>query len=411
MRLAGDSYARAAALDPRCAPAFAGMALVAARTGEASARSLAERALALDPRDVTAISALAALDLEAGAPDRAAAAARGLLARSNLSAAERIAALTLLGDALASPAEAFAAYAAAQALAAAVHAPRFGTGRSGRSHRELVEWLTASVERVAALPASTPVSGEASSHVFLLGYPRSGTTLVENVLASAPGVEALEERPTLAEADRAFLADDVGLARLAALDAAQAVPFREAYWRKVAAAGIDVAGKVFVDMDPLKGIKLPVIARLFPGTKIVVVRRDPRDVVWSCFRRNFRIGAATYEFTSLEGTARHYDAVMRLTERCLAAYPLEVHEVRYDALVGDFDTTTGALCRAIGVPWSAAMRDFAGTARRRGVATASATQVRRALYDGGGQWRRYATQLEPVLPLLSPWVERFGFAP
>lgn len=69
-----------------------------------------------------------------------------------------------------------------------------------------------------------------------------------------------------------------GIARLLALDTAALDRLRAAYWARVAAAGADVAGKVFVDMDPLKGLKLPVIALLFPATRIVVMHRDPREL-------------------------------------------------------------------------------------------------------------------------------------
>ena len=92
---------------------------------------------------------------------------------------------------------------------------------------------------------------------------------------------------------------------------------------------------------------------------------------------------------------------MRLIEHCRAVLPIEVHEVRYESLIADFDATTMALCVAVGVPWSPAMRTFDRTAHRRGVGTASALQVRRGLYDGSGQWRRYREQLEPVLPILA----------
>ena len=64
-----------------------------------------------------------------------------------------------------------------------------------------------------------------------------------------------------------------------------------------------------------------------------------------------------------------------------------------------------------GLAWTDAFRAFDKTAQARGVRTASATQVRRGLYDGGGRWRRYQTELAPVLPILAPWVERFGFTP
>jgi hypothetical protein len=65
----------------------------------------------------------------------------------------------------------------------------------------------------------------------------------------------------------------------------------------------------------------------------------------------------------------------------------------------------------IGLEWTDDFHAFDRTAKARGVRTASATQVRRGLYDGGGRWRRYADQLAPVLPVLAPWVERFGFEP
>ena len=175
------------------------------------------------------------------------------------------------------------------------------------------------------------------------------------------------------------------------------------------AAGIDAAGKLFIDKDPLKGLKLPLIARLFPAARIIVMRRDPRDVVLSCFRANFAPTPAAAEFTDLERTARHYDAMMHTQEAFLAGLPLARHELRYEALVADFDAETRALCDFLGVGWTEDMRNFSRTARRRGVSTYSATQVGKPLYDGSRQWRRYEEQLRPILPILEPWVERFGY--
>src|SRR6202008_3147123 len=108
----------------------------------------------------------------------------------------------------------------------------------------------------------------------------------------------------------------------------------------VSATGIDSSGKLFVDKDPLKGLMLPLIARLFPAARIIVMRRDPRDVVLSCFRSNFALTPAALEFTDLERAARHYDAVMHAQEALLAALPLARHELHYEALVTDFDAET-----------------------------------------------------------------------
>jgi hypothetical protein len=80
-------------------------------------------------------------------------------------------------------------------------------------------------------------------------------------------------------------------------------------------------------------------------------------------------------------------------------------------VVADFEATVRAMAEFAGIAWTEDFHAFDRTARERGVRTASATQVRRGLYDGGGRWRRYEGQLAPVLPILAPWVERFGFKP
>ena len=413
--LAVESYSEAARLDPGNAAAWAGIAMIAGRNGDAEAvRMPAAKALAIDPDNLIASAALATVEIEAGEYAPVVARLSPLLAAKAPPSSERANALNVLGDAydrLGRTDEAFATYTAAKSEFAAVHAPQFPPERE--DHRGFIDRIGRSLDgadtRGWALAQAGPVPGAADSHVFLLGYPRSGTTLVENILASLPGVSALEERPTLREADEAFLGDDAGFARLAGLSPAEADPFRAAYWAKVAAAGLDVAGGTFVDMDPLKGLRLPLISRLFPQAQVLIMRRDPRDIVWSCFHTNFAMTSTSYEFTSLERTARHYDAMMRLTELSLERLPLNTHVVRYDALVREFDATTRALCDFLGLPWSVELHNFNRTAAARGVSTASAAQVRKSLYDGTRQWERYAKQLEPVLPILAPWIERFGF--
>lgn len=403
------SYQRAAGLDPALGPAWAGAAAAAARLGQ-PAEGFAARALAIDPNDATATMALARSEL--GDPARSVMRLRGLLG-ARIGVEDRIAALMLLGDALDrldATAEAFAAYTAAKAGFAQFHGPRFAA-QGEPPQRDFIDGIAAQLEAIdpAAWRTRVAPSGQ-RGHVFLLGYPRSGTTLIENILASAPGVEALEERQTLVDADREFLLDGGGIARLAAIDAAAAASLGELYWQRVAEAGISPAA-TFVDMDPLKGFKLPLIARLFPDARIVVMQRDPRDVVLSCLRQNFRISAAAYAFTTIDGVAAHYAALMRLTAICRDRLPLAFHDLRYEDLVADFDATTRSLCDFTGIAWSPALRGFDRTAARRGVSTASAGQVTRPLYDGSGQWRRYAEQLAPVMPVLAPWIERFGYAP
>ena len=407
-----ECYERAIQLDPTIAAAHAGLAAIAARDGDDTAgRGHAQAALALDPGNVIATTALATLDLEAGMPQAARDCLEPIVAALTEPDGDRSLAFGLLGDAygqLGEPAQAYAAYAQANADFAAIHAAQF----AGRPpHHAFISGVGDAVAQLDFTPPLNPVRPAApvASHLFLLGYPRSGNTLVENVLASLPDVVALEERPTLRAADHDFLADPAGLARFAALGEDSLTAYRADYWDKVAQAGVNVTNRSFVDMDPLKGTRLPLIARLFPQARILIMRRDPRDVVWSCFRTQFALTNAALDFTTLERTARHYAAMMRLLETAQARLSLAFHVVRYESLVADFDATTRTLCAFAGLEWSPAVRRFGSTAKARGVATASAGQVRKGLYDGRRQWEPFAPWLEPVMPILEPWLIRFGY--
>ncbi|MEA3051752.1 MAG: hypothetical protein QOG72_655 [Sphingomonadales bacterium] len=412
-----ESYKRALALDPNLAPALGKLADIAAKKGDReTAATCAERALAIDPINPAATFAVATMEIEARSGGQAEARLQNLLG-TTLKADDRTRTLTLLGDALDRQdrcAEAFDAWTRAQRNFRAAFGSLLEPGPGRPSHRSFIETIAAQVERappIAKLKSGAPVAGAAAGHVFLLGYPRSGTTLVENILASASEVVALEEQDTLTDTDGTLVANDGTMPDLDALDPALVADLRVRYWARVRMLAGDVTGRVFVDMNPFNGIKLPIIARLFPDARILVMRRDPRDVVLSCFRINFAPSAGTWAFTDLDETARHYDALMRLVETCRERLPLAFHEVRYDRLVADFETTVRGVADFVGLEWTDDFQAFDRTARERGVRTASATQVRRGLYDGGGRWRRYSDQLAPALPILAPWVERFGFKP
>jgi hypothetical protein len=262
---------------------------------------------------------------------------------------------------------------------------------------------------------STPASGDSRGpceHVFLLGFPRSGTTLLEQILSSHPDVVTLEESDVLDPVADEFLRDLGGLERFASLETGDLAPLRAEYWRRVRDHGVDVDGRVFIDKLPLNTIKLPLIARLFPEAKVLFAVRDPRDVVFSCFRRHFQVNASTYPFLTLEGAARFYDSVMVLGEMCRARLPLRFHRHRHEDLVRDFEGEMRRLCDFAGLGWTERFHDFAKDARARAIRSISAAQVRQGLRaDGIGQWRRYAVDLRPILPVLQPWVAHFGYAP
>jgi hypothetical protein len=157
-------------------------------------------------------------------------------------------------------------------------------------------------------------------------------------------------------------------------------------------------------------VKLPLIAALFPSAKVLFAVRDPRDVVLSCLRARFRINAFIIELLRPGDAAEFYAASMTLAELYRKRLPLTIYDVRHEGLVSDFDTVCRNVCAFIGIEWNPSMRDFAARQHVRAVATPSARQLTRGLSRTGiARWRRYADQLAPLLPILDPWVERFGY--
>jgi hypothetical protein len=264
--------------------------------------------------------------------------------------------------------------------------------------------------RAAAWPPSPPAASDAAGHVFLVGFPRSGTTLLEEALASHPLVVSTQERDGLADAVRSLMGTSQALNRLATLGERDAAQYRKLYWDRLRAHGIAPEGRVVVDKQPYNTINLPLVARLFPGAHVVFSLRDPRDVVLSCFRHQFRMNAGNWELTTIAGAAGLYDATMELADLYRQTLPLALHEVRFETLVAEPASELQRLCRFIGLPWDDAMTRMTDRAGRRAIVTPSAAQLVRGLnQDGVGAWRRYAQELAPVLPVLARWARRFGY--
>jgi tetratricopeptide (TPR) repeat protein len=418
LQRARTAYERAAAADPNYAEPLAGLAWLDAQAGDAaSARARANRALVLSPTNVLARMALASAELHQG--DDAAAHARLSALRQDpaLTPLNRSIVLGMIGDledAQGRTAEAFAAYSSSNAELKALNAAAFeAPGRE--TALQQVERLSAWFETVdpqpwREAPPVRPRAADPKVHVFLVGFPRSGTTLLENVLAAHPDVVSLEEKDCLEQVSAPYLASNEGLERLAQITPAEAMRARDAYWSRVRGFGVEPRGKVFIDKMPLASVQLPVVAKLFPSARILFALRDPRDVVLSCFRRRFGMNPAMYQLLTIEGAASFYDAVMRLSELYRGLLPVPRHIVRYESLVEDFEGTARAACAVLGLERHDGRADFAEKARNRGISTPSAAQVARGLNrEGQGAWRRYAEQMAPVLPILAPWVERFGY--
>jgi tetratricopeptide (TPR) repeat protein len=243
--------------------------------------------------------------------------------------------------------------------------------------------------------------------VFLVGFPRSGTTLLDTLLMGHPQICVTEEKPMLESVGRKL----GGYERLAELTEPELNELRELYLAEAATHVPDLDGRMLVDKQPFAMVEAPLIYRLFPNARILHVQRHPCDVVLSCFITRFEPNAALSNFVTLEGTARLYGELRRFWSQCRSILPMIVHLVRYERLVDDAESEMRALLTFLGLPWTDDVLDNRSIGKDRGfINTPSYSQVVEPLYDRSiGRWERYREQMEPVLPILTPWAQRMGY--
>jgi Flp pilus assembly protein TadD len=367
--LEGARAAHEAALqmNPAFAEASASLAMLAVRQQDwTGARIHADKALKNNPRLPTAQTALAAIDLAQGQYASAEARLRLLLSGDTRMFLPQVLVFArgLWADALDGMdrvPEAFAAYQAEKRELAGLHAARY-QGKPGLS--DFAVWAGAYF--AASQPwVRTEAAAPAVQHVFIAGFPGSGVERLGRTFEDQDGAVVMSGRDAFADAVRAWMADAAALDRLRDASPEELAKYRDLYWSRAREQGFEPKGGVFVDAAPMNLLKLPLVARLFPHARVLIARRDPRDVALAALRRHERsLNAAGYELLTVEGAARFQAGALALAELYLEKLPIQAEVMRYEDQEGD---------------------------------------------EPAEGWRRYAAQLAPVAPLLDPWVERFGY--
>ena len=270
-----------------------------------------------------------------------------------------------------------------------------------RHSREIVcdEWVRS--WRAEAEPDGRPAP------VFLVGFPRSGTTLLDTILMGHPSVEILEEEPALHKANQL-----VGeLESLPTASDAQISQARDAYFKCAASLTALAPGNVLIDKNPLTMNQVPLIRRIFPEARIILALRHPCDVILSCFMANFRLNDGMANFIDLQTAADLYDLSFRYYEHVQKLMPMPTHTVVYENVVADRERELRGLFDFLGLEWDDAVLDHQTTALKRGrIKTASYAQVVEPIYKrSAGRWLNYRKHLEPIIPVLAPWAEKFGY--
>lgn len=261
-------------------------------------------------------------------------------------------------------------------------------------------------EWAASWPPAPPAGDLPRDPIFLVGFPRSGTTLLDTMLMGAEALSVLEERPMIAT-----LANRIGQRDLATLTTDDIGALRRDYFMLAGEHGWDQA-RWLVDKHPLNMARAPLIHRLFPEARFILAERHPCDVVLSCFMANFQLNFAMRSFTTLEEAALTYDAVFSAWNKAVGLFPIVWRAVRYERLVADPAAELAPVVNWLGLPWNDGLADHQEQARSRGrVRTASYSQIGEPLYDRARyRWKRYAEQLSPIQPIIEPWIARMEYA-
>jgi len=394
LRLSGDleaaiaSYHDALALSPNDGMLWNDLGrcfLILGRFDEAV--GALRRALAVDP-DLTYAYRNLATCHRLAADDREMARLAGLAERADLSPEERAVAsfaVAKVHDDADRYDEAFAAYDLANRLyreARAVAGDRFDaavlTREIDRSNAEFTE---------AFLSAVAGWGNPSELPVFIVGMPRSGTSLVEQIAASHSRVFGAGELTNIVEAD----------AELGPVD----TPWTQATVRRVGDAhlerlhGLGGGADRVINKLPDNVFKLGVIATLYPGARIIFCRRDPRDIGMSCFFQKFAAGLVMFSY-DLADCGRRIRETERITAHWKRVLPLRWLDIQYESLVSNLEGESRRLIEFLGLEWEPACLDFHRT--ERAVHTASVWQVRQPIYNRSvGRWRHYERHLEPLL--------------
>ena len=253
---------------------------------------------------------------------------------------------------------------------------------------------------------------EFSDPIFLIGFPRSGTTLLDTILRTNKSVEVIEEKPII----KNFLINiekktNNDLSQLSNLDNEYIKKMQNFYFDERKKYQKNKNSKIIIDKMPLNIIHIGEILRFFPNAKFVFALRNPYDCVLSCFMQQFQLNPAMKNFLSINSSAILYDLVMQLWSIYRKIFSINCHFIKYEDTVLNFEKTTKDIYKFLDIIWSEETKNFYKTGKDRlDISTPSYDQVTSPLYSKSvNRWKNYEKEFEGVKKLLDRWVNEFGY--
>lgn len=256
-----------------------------------------------------------------------------------------------------------------------------------------------------------PSSSQEKNYLIMLGFPRSGTTLLENILDSHPSIKTLEETRTLIESDRVLEKYLEEYPDTKIIPQSQLKRMKDAYYSALNSDENDNNAKFVIDKMPIMSSRAPYLKNLFSDKRYIFSIRHPYDVVLSCYKQTFGTNRAMDCFTSFGEACETYDFIMSLWFSNFDLKSQNVCYVKYDDLCTNFDEEVTRVLNFIGVDWDPAVLNFAENAKMRSQQTPSYSKVKLGNTIGvQSSWNKYHFLFQkPEAHILDKWVTFFGY--
>ncbi len=249
--------------------------------------------------------------------------------------------------------------------------------------------------------------------VFMVGFPRSGTTLLDTIVRSHPMIEVIEEKSSvnkLINNLRKF--SDNSIEKIYDISDENIKEIRKIYLEDLF-LHIEQKDnqKVYIDKLPFNIIYIAEILRIFPQAKFIISLRHPCDCVLSCYMQNFKLNESMSNFLNLKDTAAIYDLTMNLLKIYKSKFHFNFYEIKYEKLISNFNDEIRNVLDFLELPWDNSVLEYQKTAtKRERIFTPSYDQVIKPLYSkSAGRWIRYKNKLSNVYPILEPWIKEFNY--
>ncbi|HZV33145.1 MAG TPA: sulfotransferase [Verrucomicrobiae bacterium] len=286
--------------------------------------------------------------------------------------------------------------------------------QTDRQRRELLKGLTP--ETIKRWRDEGTRQAEEHKLAFLGGHPRSGTTLLEQVLGAHPEIIAFDEPEAFTqeifnELSPVQSARGLTLDTLNGLSAATRAALSQRYFKSLLReVNGPVTGRLLLDKNPSPTASLHVWLRIFPKMKVIIPIRDPRDVVISCFFQNLTMTSASVSFLSLERTARHFADLMDVWLRMKELGGFDWTESRYETMVENLEAEGKRVTEFLGLAWEPSQAHYRELTRQHFVFAPTYHDVTKPVHKRAvRRWEHYANALAPVMDKLTPYCRAFGY--